>query len=190
MGRAPASVYWTRRGVILAVILFVVAAGYWVNGRLSHHHVRRPTATPTPSVTASPRPSTTPTVKRCPDSSMLITAATDSATYGTGSDVQLIMKLTNMGKTSCVRDIGPGVNSFTITSGGYPTWSSTDCSPPTGHKLTTITAKHSVTVTMVWHRQRSMRGCPTLTGSATSGFYELVVGNGALLSNPARFSLQ
>ena len=187
VGREPAVVYWLRRAVVISVALVMVAGAYYVYAHRhpAKHRVIAAKATPTPT----PRPTGPAPTPTCPDSWMSLTAATDSSSYSAGSSVQLRLTITNAGKAACVRDVGAGANTFTITSGGYPTWSTADCNKPTGKLLRTLRPKAAYSVTMTWDRQRSLHGCPALNGLAKPGYYDFVGGNGGALSNKVTFSI-
>jgi hypothetical protein len=182
-------VYWLRRAVLIALVLVLLAAGYYVAKPAKKHRV----ATPKPSVSPSASPTATrpvvPVVKTCADSAIKISAATDAASYPPNTDVQLRLILQNVGTVNCLSDVGPGANSFTITSGGYATWASKDCQPPTGRTVKLLKPKQAIEITWTWHRERSLRGCPALSGEAQPGYYDLVVGSGFLLSNKSSFSI-
>ncbi|MEI7779034.1 MAG: hypothetical protein WCJ42_06355 [Actinomycetes bacterium] len=188
VGPDSALTYWLRRAIIVAMLLVLAAAGYW-SVRPSGH----PKAShPLPTVSALPSGSASPSVaaiRPCSDSSLKIVATTDAASYPAGSSVQLQLGLQNIGKVACRRDVGGAANTFTVTSGGYATWANRDCLTPTGHSVRVLKPKAVVQVNFTWQLQRSLHGCPTLVGKAKPGYYDLVVGNGGLLSNSAPFSI-
>lgn len=187
VGREPAVVYWLRRGIVLSAVLVLLAAGYYGYRHLHHH--KRVVALPTPSASPTPRPSGRAATPPCPDSAMTIAAGTDASSYPPGANPVLTLTITNVGRVTCVRDVGPDVNAFTVTSGGYPTFSSADCNRLTTKLLRTFRPRATYTTSMTWALQRSLHGCPTLTSKAKAGYYDLVVSNGGLLSNKVTFAL-
>ena len=189
MGREPAIVYWLRRAVLIALVLVLLAAGYYVARPSKKHKATLPGPSTSPSASPTVTQTAAPGVKACVDSALQISAATDAATYPANTDVQLRLILQNIGAVNCLRDAGPGANSFTITSGGYATWASKDCQTATGRAMKLLKPKQSIEITWTWHRERSLHGCPALNSKAQPGYYDLVVGNGFLLSNKSSFSI-
>ncbi len=188
VGPDSALTYWLRRAIIFAMLLLLVAAGYWSVRPSGHPMASHPLPTVSALPSGSASPSATP-IPLCSDSSLKIVATTDATSYPAGSSVQLQLRLQNVGKISCRRDVGAAANTFTVTSGGYATWANRDCLTPSGHSVRVLKPKAVVEVNLTWRLQRSLHGCPPLVGKAKPGYYDLVVGNVGLLSNSAPFAI-
>jgi len=214
VGPLPPGAYWLRRGLALALIALVVAAGWWAFGRdggpaaqaagpgpstsastTAHATV---SATVTPKTTTSPKPTVSPkaTVSpsvapvACAASAVRVEAATDAASYAAGRRPLLSLIVTNTGSVPCLRNVGQGAVTLTVTSGGVRIWSSEDCAPggPLGPQL--IAPGSKVTHGVSWTRLTSKVGCPAGLPTAPPGSYDLVATNEAIASQAVRFILR
>ncbi len=210
VGPLPPGAYWLRRALALFLAALVVVAGWWVFGRDSGAAPASsaagpssaPKASPTQTSSAKSTPSVKPSVSpkpttsasaapvACVPSAIRVEAATDAATYEPGRRPVLTLVVTNSGSVPCLRNLGQGAVSLTVTSGGVRTWSSEDCAPggPLGPKL--MPPGQRVTQAVSWTRLTSKVGCPPGLPSATPGTYDLVATNSTIASQPVRFILR
>ena len=125
----------------------------------------------------------------CPDSVIKVTALTDATTYPAGKDPRLTVEVSNIGTTSCKRDLGQVALELIVSSGSARTWSSDDCNPGGSHAVVTLRAGQTFATTVVWSRTTSAPGCPSGKPQAAPGHYQLVARNLTLTSAPAPFQL-
>ena len=204
VGPLPPGAYWVRRGVLLAVLIAVVAGGWFLlgggsstgspansPGPTSHPTTSTtPSATPTPTPTVSATHSATPAaVTLCPDSVIRVEAVTDAASYPAGVDPKLSVSVTNTGKVPCKRDIGRAAMSLVVSLGTTRIWSSEDCSPGGQPAVNVLRPGQTFSSTVVWARISSKPGCPSGQPAAAAGSYSLVAANLSLKSAPAPFVL-
>jgi hypothetical protein len=203
-GPEPASVYWIRRGAILAVLLTVLVLLWWALGALfgggddtSGGPAAQPSATASaspgesPAASASPETTTAAEPVACLDSAILVEATTDASTYPVGATPKLTLTITNTGEVDCKRDVGPKANELEITSGGYHVWSSDDCNASDKTKVVTLKAGEQVASSITWNGRLSQKGCPDdgEGAMAKAGSYNLVGRNGKVTSEPTPFAL-
>ena len=189
IGPEPAGVYWIRRGAVLAIVLTVLVAGWWLIAGRSESTPAATTAVESPSPEPSDPALAVPT--ECPDSSIVVTASTDAKSYRVGTrNPVLSLTITNVGPVACIRDVGPRVNELEIKSGGYHVWSSDDCNASKKSKVLTLQPNEPVQSSIEWNGRKSQKGCPNKGAKATAGTYEVIGRNGDVLSDGARFSLR
>jgi hypothetical protein len=99
------------------------------------------------------------------------------------------MKISNTGTQACSRDVGPAVNTFTVTSGGFDVWSSDDCTDPGESQVEEIPAGEAFAVKGTWDATVTANGCGASATPASTGAYQVEATNGALTSEPVTFSL-
>ncbi len=201
-GPEAPTVYWVRRGAVILVSLTVIIGLWWM---LAGGSDPAPTAQPTPAVstsasavaTAAPASTTSaaPVVPvadptgLCPDASIGVTATTDSSTYLVGSTPRLTLTIQNIGTFACTRDVGPKANALTITSGGYPVWSSDDCNASVATKDTVLQPGGRVASSITWEGRQTPQNCSNQGAFAKAGSYELIGSNLTVKSDPTPFAI-
>ncbi|MDQ1250493.1 MAG: hypothetical protein QG597_4872 [Actinomycetota bacterium] len=210
VGPQPPSVYWKRRALVIGGLLLVIIALVllWPSGGTEPANAGAspspitsaspaPTASPstTPSNTTEPSPPASPSVTGsapitdCLDSGLEIATTVDPATPKVGAPVTLTMTIANVSGVPCTRDVGPAVNQFTITSGGYRVWSSDDCNPGGPNQIETIPPGQAFAVQATWPAVITSPGCPTPQQNAQPGTYDVVGSNADVTGVATRFSL-
>ena len=197
IGPEPSGVYWRRRLLVLGVVLLVLLA-FWfflLRGRGSSS---TPSASPTPSPTAAPTGTANPTstasptsgtVPACADSAITVSIKVDGQSFPVGNPVTLTEGIKNSGDTACKRDIGAKANTVIITSGGYPVWSSDDCSPGGGSNVVTMKPGDEYQVTVTWKGELTEGKCPSNPPQAQAGSYDAKGRNGKVDSKQVTFAL-
>jgi len=112
--------------------------------------VSTPTGTPAP----------TPAAAKCLAADLTVEAVTDQATYATGQNPQLSIRLTNEGETDCALNVGTTTQVFTIMSGSDTWWRSTDCQSAPSDMVVLLAAGQTVSsaAPLTWDRTRSAVG--------------------------------
>lgn len=198
-GPEPPSVYWVRRIAVVLVALTVLAALWWlVAGRSSSDATANPgvssSPSATPSTSATPAPSSTSTVapdptNLCADNSIGVSATTDSSTYPVGATPRLTLTIQNIGSFACTRDIGPKANALTITTGGFPVWSSDACNASKTTKLSVLEAGEKVASSITWDGRVSSEDCDKQGAVAKAGSYDVTGSNDLVQSDKTPFAL-
>lgn len=203
VGPEPPAVYWRRRAVValavlLAVILIVVlwpsggdptptaAEGDPAPAASASPSASEPEASPTASPTASP---SSTQVSECSDSDLNIETKVDTADPKVGQPVSVSMTIANISEAPCTRDVGPVVNEFLITSGGYRVWSSDDCNPGGPSQVETIPPGQAFMVQAAWPAIVTSPGCPSPQQPAQAGSYDVAGANGSAIGTSASFTL-
>lgn len=197
-GPLPASVYWTRRALVLLLVLAVVLLLRWLwpsggnGGTASIVTVSpKPTSTARPGVASSPGTQPPTTVAStppaepplCSDSSVAVTVTTDATRYSAGVRPAFTLTVLNTGTMPCRRDVGAKALSLTVTSGGARVWSSDDCQPGGVASVRLLAPRTSVSTSVLWSRVLSAPGCPKGRPAAGPGTY-VVVGDAGGVTSP------
>jgi hypothetical protein len=159
------------------------------------------TMTPTASATASVKPTATrtgapaapPPNGPCTDQEMLVTPVPQPADAPRGGTVQLTIKIKNVGKRTCKRDVGADFQEIRIVqgSGSTKTWSSDDCNPTRGSDVQSFTPgfERSYSVTWNTHTSTSCDGKRATGKLADAGDYQVFARLGSKLSKPVALTL-
>lgn len=210
IGPEPAGVYWRRRAVVVGAVLLVLFAVIMLWPSAGETESTAATAAPTtlaspnpsPSATsASPSPSatdegegaspspTSTTVAECSDNDINVETRVDTADARVGQPVAVSMTIANISGSPCTRDVGPVVNEFLITSGGYRVWSSDDCNPGGPSQIETIPVDQAFVVQASWPTIVTSPGCPSPQQLAQAGSYDVTGANGRAVGSSAAFAL-
>ena len=201
-GPEAPTVYWVRRGAVLLVSLTVILGLWWMLAGGSDS-APTPQSTPAASSSASAVATVAPTTTTsaaevvavadptglCPDASIEVTATTDSSTYLVGSTPRLTLTIQNIGTFACTRDVGPKANALTITSGGYPVWSSDDCNASVATKETVLQAGSRFASSITWDGRQTPQNCSKQGAFAKAGSYELIGSNVTVKSEQTPFAI-
>lgn len=198
VGPEPPGVYWRRRLAVLLALLLVLGA-FWfffLRGRGADSSTPSASGSPKPTSTATASPSgsssKSPTAKPtddCADSDVSVTVALDGTTFPAGDPVTITQTITNIGDVACQRDIGAKANTISITSGGYPVWSSDDCSPGGSSNVVVMKPGEGYQVTVSWKGVVTEGRCPDNPPKAQPGSYEAQGKNGEVVSKKKTFAL-
>lgn len=184
VGPLPPRVYWTRRAVLLAILLVLVVAiaVSCSGGSGARHPAAAPSARPTPTGSGHVSPAA------CAHSALNLTASTDADRYATGTLPRLKMSIHNTGP-ACVLTESPSARSWTIVSGADQIWTTAGCASSHVATQTTLKAGGTVSHTIVWNRHRSGKGCAVSATLAAPGTYQLTVTADGVTSGPSVFHL-
>jgi len=213
VGPLPAAVYWRRRTVVLLAVAMVILVISYACGS-SETPVAgagtRPAATPTPTPTPTPtllHPTTaTPKATQsaftlpvgggtgpCADTEMQVTATAAAPTVQRGQPVDVTIKIKNVSRRTCARDIGADMQELRLLDGSTVVWSSDDCNANRGRNMQSFAAGRQVSYTLTWNGLRSRTGvgektCAAGAPAPAGGTYQLVARLDQMLSAP--FSLR
>ncbi len=146
-----------------------------------------PTATPTAAV--QPPPVLKPG-DDCPDSALAVKGITSEPRYIIGDQPKFTMVVTNIGLTSCQRDVGAAVlAAYVYTLDNKRLWSNLDCAPSNETLVKAFNPGEQVTTEVTWTGMGSEPQCPLPRQPIGPGTYNLVVQLGNLRSATVPFVL-
>ncbi len=127
----------------------------------------------------------------CKDESITVRATIDRAEYLVGDQPRFGIVVTNIGDTTCARDLGPAVQQVTVRTveGDRRTWVNTDCAPSTGRDVWTLAPGDQVAFAITWSGTSSAPGCSGSRNPVAPGEYRVMAQVGAVESEPVQFSV-
>ncbi len=206
--RQSAAVYRRRRIVALVVILLPIAL--LARACTSSSPAPAPTVTPDASVTTSaaaattaakvaktptPTPTTetptpTPTTGDCRNSDINVTVSADATTYSIGSPVTIAMRITNVSKVECKRDVGALANEVLVTdTDGLVIWSSDACQSDAKPQVVVMKPGSVYGNTQTWGGTNSGRDCNSAAPDALAGNYFASARNDTVQSGKFAFAI-
>lgn len=199
-GPLPPGVYWRRRLTVLAVLLLVVLAIWFIflrgggdGGDVGPTPAPTPTVEPT-SPTAAPSPTPTPSPTRtddlCLDADILVEASAEFPIYPVGSTPTLSLAITNIGTAECRRNVGPGANELWIEQSGEVLWSSDDCNPSDASDIVSLKRGEEFITQLTWDGRTSATGCPSDQPLVEAGEYQVLGRNSDVRSLPSGLRLE
>jgi hypothetical protein len=188
VGPEPASTYWMRRAVVLALALIpVVLAVSLLGGSPKEDTLTGvpvpPAATPEPDASVEPGASNgpspappTPTaeaVAACAPEALEITATAGEARYRVGTGPRLTLSVANTGDAPCTADLGQANVELLVHSGRDRIWSSDDCAPGGEAGPRTLQPGKPEVQRVTWDGRRSRPGCTGDKERAQPGTYRV-----------------
>ena len=183
VGHLPASVYWFRRGLVLAVVvvlvilisrLFAGGGDDTKNAAASDPQPNPTGAAPTTQSTPSTTPSTkatttqTPTPKptkttppadlTCKGSDLSIDALPANRKIVSGSMLNFVIQFTPI-DDGCKATVNADKLTVTVTSGTDQIWSTTQCDKAIQTATLVVAKGKQAAVTVPWNGHRSRPGC-------------------------------
>jgi hypothetical protein len=186
VGHLPASVYWFRRGLVLAVVvvlIFLVSRLFSGSGdaqntaatdpqpnpsgappasapSTSPSTTRSTTPTTTPTNTPSPKPTKTtpPADLACKGSDVRIDALPGNRKIVSGSMLNFVIQL-SPADAGCKATISSDKLTVTVTSGKDLIWSTSQCSKVIQTATLVVAKGKQAAVTVPWNGHRSGPGC-------------------------------
>ncbi|WP_329482427.1 hypothetical protein OG555_09425 [Kribbella sp. NBC_01484] len=172
VGHLPASVYWFRRGLVLAVLvlLFLLIVRLFGGGGDSPHNTAAsdpsssaPPAAPTttPTVTATPTRTTTPPTPRdtkCSGSDVRVEVLPANRKIASGSALNFVVRLDAV-SDGCKATIDPSALTVTVMSGTDLIWTTTHCGQAIPRATLVVAKGKQATSTVPWNGHRSGPGC-------------------------------
>jgi hypothetical protein len=199
--------YWSRRFLVLAVVVGVVvlvgqllsrggapdpveartATSATPSVQVSTSVTATPSgqpATPSASAVAAPSPATPP----CAPPDLAVTVSTDASSYGEGNHPRVTLTVTNGGAQACETNVGQNALEIRVGSGDTAVWSSDVCYPGGGSDVRTLEPGAVYTTSLVWRSAASSDGCPDESRVAP-GTYHVQGRAGDVLSERVEITL-
>jgi hypothetical protein len=182
VGHLPASVYWFRRGLILAVavVLLVVLLNVIGGGDPKNTAASGPQPSGDPTVAPTSTPTTTPTGKpdskdtkkssepvkssetpkdlKCAGTDVNIELQLSTRTMATGTAMNLVVQL-GAAREECKATVDPSKLSLTITSGTDQIWTTQQCEKAIPKSVLVLAKGKQFPTTVPWDGRRSRPGC-------------------------------
>lgn len=190
VGPQSSGVYWRRRlvvllglvAVIVIIALLVVRPGSSAGGEADNTAASSTKdEAETDEVAATPEPVEG---ADCDPSVVKVDAITDKDSYDVGEQPQLSFSITNTSGTACMFNAGTTQQTFQVTSGEEPYWSSKDCeTAPVDAPVMLEPNVAQSSPAIAWDRTRSSTTTcegerPAVTGGGAT--YNLLVTVGAV----------
>ncbi|WP_278314307.1 hypothetical protein [Lolliginicoccus levis] len=127
----------------------------------------------------------------CKDESISLRATIDRAEYLVGDQPRFGIVVTNIGDTTCARDLGPAVQQVMVRAveGDRRTWVNTDCAPGTGRDVWTLAPADQVAFAITWSGTSSAPGCSGSRNPVAPGEYRVTAQVGEVESEPVQFTV-
>lgn len=189
-GPLPPQVYWTRRLVVLGVILLVIIVIWALVARGGGGEAPAPGTTSDPDV-AETDDADAPSdgASTCGEADLELAVATEQRAHPAGVQPVLEVTVTNVSESSCVVDLA--ATQVLITSGSDRIWSSADCpADDAAEQVVLLPAGASETWTTTWQRVRSDEQCRDGLPEPRPGTYRAEVSLVGATSEPAVFDLE
>ncbi|HEY8451329.1 MAG: hypothetical protein FWJ70_09320 [Micromonosporaceae bacterium] len=184
VGPLPASVYWRRRAIVLAVALLVIFLVAQACMAVAGGGDERSSGnTPGPDASASDAPATppstpepggtapaasgldgggaaptTPPGDQCTDDEIEVTAQAERTEFAAGEPVRFDIVITHASDRECTRDLGGDQRELYLVEGSGATrvFSSRHCDPPRGTDVRTLSPGFTISFSYVsWYGNRS-----------------------------------
>ena len=180
VGHLPASVYWFRRGLVLAIVVVLVillsslfGGGGDAQKASASDPQQNPTTAPpastptsTPTTVATKKQTTTPTPTKttpptdlpCKASDLNVNALPANRKIVSGSVLSFVVQLVPTGD-GCKASIGADKLTVTVRSGNDLIWSTTQCESAVQNATLIVAKGKQSAVTVPWNGHRSRPGC-------------------------------
>jgi hypothetical protein len=183
VGHLPASVYWFRRGLVLAVValLFILvfrlfsgggedpqnsaASGPQQNPTSAPPPTTTPTVTPTGQTTgqttekpATSTPPPTPRDTKCEGSDVRVDVLPANRRIVSGSVLNFAVRLDAV-SDGCKANVDPSQLTVTVTSGNDLIWTTTHCAQAIKRATLVVAEGKQAVSTVAWNGHRSGPGC-------------------------------
>lgn len=171
VGHLPASVYWFRRGLVLAVLalLFFLIVRLFSGGGDDPQNTAatEPSSTPpaaapttTPTDTATPTRTTTPPPRdtKCSGSDVRVEVLPANRKIVSGSALNFVVRLEAV-SDGCKATIDPSALTVTVMSGTDLIWTTTHCGQAIPRATLAVAKGKQTASTVPWNGHRSGPGC-------------------------------
>jgi len=208
VGQRPPSVYWFRRGILLALVLLIGVSVYAIFFRGGG--TAEPARTSTPPSTHSSPPSSSASATHsssssaaasratrtspatpiaCVASQLGVAAATSATSYPAGAKPVLALVVTNTGPAPCVQDLADSQIELRVYNGSARVWGSHDCAIQPGVSKVVLPVGQPIRREIEWSGLTSRPGCAGTRVRVGAGTYTLQAFLSGQQGSSAQFSL-
>jgi hypothetical protein len=203
VGHLPASVYWVRRALVLAVLVVLLVlllrlfggGGGGGDGQDPLNSAAQQATSETPSVpgagpttTATQSGTSGPADTKCAGTDVRISVLPASRTITSGAGLNFAIRLSAV-RTQCTATIDPTLVSLTITSGRDQIWTTSYCEQAISRATMILAAGKESTSTVAWDGRRSGPGCLPGQPAAKPGTYVATAVYDGRASTPQAFKI-
>jgi len=187
VGDLAPSVYWRRRGLLLAAVLLAGVTIYAVflrggssgppSGGSSFSGSGQSggsrSASPTDTVSAEPASSTTAEPAACTPAQLTIAATSSANSYPAGAKPTVAIVVTNKGPAPCVQDLSDSQIELLVYNGSARVWGSHDCLIQPGTAPATLPVGQPIRREIQWSGLSSQPACAGTRTRVAAGRYTL-----------------
>jgi hypothetical protein len=134
---------------------------------------------------------TSGTAAQCPDQSLAVKVTVAQPSYRVGEQPVFGIVITNISTTTCVRDMGSGLQQVSVGSldGQRRLWSNTDCDQGGPADVRTLSGGQQAAFTLTWSGTSAQPGCAGERVPVPAGAYAVVAQFGSVRSTPETFNI-
>jgi hypothetical protein len=127
----------------------------------------------------------------CTDQELQVTPVPQPADAPMGGTIQLTLKIKNVGKRTCNRDVGADFQEMRIVRGAEKVWSSDDCNPTRGSDVRPFAPNFERAYSITWNGKTSSKcdGKRAIGRPPAGGDYQLYGRLGTKLSTAVALTL-
>ncbi|MGQ0572852.1 MAG: hypothetical protein ACT4RN_01465 [Pseudonocardia sp.] len=188
VGPLPASVYWRRRAVAVAVVTGALLGGLLAAPPGGADPPVPEAAGPEPAeqLVAAPAP---PGVPDCTDDMIAVAAEIDRPEHRIGQRAVLRLVVTNVGAQPCVRDLDAGRQEVLVVGADLQArvWSSNDCDNPSAADRRELQPNQPLGFRVPWTGRTTTPGCAEQPAPVPEGTYQVVTRLDQVYSEPVPF---
>ena len=175
VGPEEPATYWRRRILVAVAVLIALVVVMFVMKSCSGgtDPVAQPTVQPTQSAQPSESPSSSASsganAAACNNSDIGVAVKMEKSSFKVGEEIVFQMHITNNGSNECSRNLGPKVNTVSVSSGPAAVWSSDNCLQPGEDDFKNIPAGKTYVVESTWKQDVTAASCSTPFQKAKAG---------------------
>ena len=207
VGHLPASVYWFRRGLVLAVlvVLLILVFRLFSGGGADPHNTaaadpgQNPTSAPPVAPSTAPTSTSTPTTTKsakttppadltCDGSDVRINAVPALRKIATGSALNFVVSFEAV-SDGCKASIDAGKLTVTVLSGNDLIWTTTHCGTAIQRATLVVAKGKQAASSVAWNGHRSGPGCLPGQPAAKPGTYVVEADYDGRSSTPQAFEI-
>jgi hypothetical protein len=128
---------------------------------------------------------------QCSDQSLAVRVTAGEPNYQVGTEPEFTIVITNIGTSSCERDLGAGLQQVLVYTldGNQRVWANTDCFPDSTADVRSLAPGDQAAFSVQWSGTTSEPGCATPREPVQPGAYTVIGQLGGLRSTPEPFNV-